>query len=68
MNENEVHIPADNCSNLGAMCDWLVANDIKDARITTKHSENAFGRALIYGFTFEFQTKEDAMAFKLRWL
>lgn len=68
MNENNVYIPIKICSDLGTMCDWIGENKIKEVEIVTNHSENAFGRALIFGFIFKFQTKEDAMAFKLRWL
>ena len=68
MNENKVYIPIKICSNLGMMCDWLGENGIREVIIKTNHSENAFGRALVFGFTFAFQAEEDAMAFKLRWL
>ena len=68
MNENKVYVPIDICSDLGMMCNWIGENKITEVGIATKHSGNAFGRALIYGFTFTFQNEEDAMAFKLRWL
>lgn len=46
---------------------WCEENDIAVLEYRSCHSENAFSRAMIYGFTFFFENEEDAVAFKLRW-
>lgn len=62
-----VFIPTESSSDLGAMMEWATEQQIKMIRANVKHSEHAFGRPIIYGFFFEFENIEDALAFKLRW-
>lgn len=54
--------------NITNALSWCKENNISIIRYWTLHSENTFGRGIIYGFRFSFMTKEDAVAFKLRWL
>jgi len=46
---------------------WCYENNIILVGHKMLHSENAFGRATIYGFDFFFKYEADAMALKLRW-
>jgi hypothetical protein len=46
---------------------WCVDNNILITRHKMLHSENTFGRGIIYGCNFYFTNNEDAAAFKLRW-
>ena len=64
----EVYIPIQSSSDLGAMMEWAEEQNIKIRKSMPRHSNNDFGRAMIYGFAFEFEALEDATAFKLRWL
>ena len=68
MTNIEVYIPLQSSSNLGAMMEWAKEQNIIIKKAIPRHSENAFGRGMIYGFAFEFETMEDATAFKLKWL
>ena len=68
MTKIEVYVPLQSCSDLGAMIEWAIEQGITIIRSKTRYSDNDFGRAMIYGFAFEFETMEDAAAFKLRWL
>jgi len=64
----EVYIPLPSSPGLAAMMEWAAEQDIIVNQAVARHSENAFGRPITYGFTFEFNVEEDATAFKLRWL
>lgn len=46
---------------------WCTENNILVLKYNVRHSENSFGRGMIYGFDFFFANMEDATAFKLRW-
>ena len=47
---------------------WCKENNITLNKYKPVHTENAFSRAIIIGFRFYFNNKEDAIAFKLRWI
>lgn len=64
----EVYIPIKSPSKVGEMMDWAEEEELELLHTKANHSEGAFGRAIIYGFTFVFDNEEDATAFKLRWL
>ena len=68
MEKIEVYIPLLSETNVGGMVEWTREEGIELIKISPRHSENAFSRAMIYGYAFEFETLEDAAAFKLRWL
>lgn len=64
----EVYIPVTSEGDVSAMCKWIKENDIECRKLTPRHTENMFGRGHTVGFTFYFESKEGATAFKLRWL
>ena len=68
MNLIEVYIPITSEANVSIMCEWIRENNVDCKSITPRHTENMFGRGHAVGFTFYFEAKEDAAAFKLRWL
>ena len=68
MKEIEVYIPLQSNANVNEMMEWLEDQSIKLIHASPRHSDNVFGRAMIYGYAFFFTTEEDATAFKLRWL
>lgn len=47
---------------------WCAESSIIISSYKVLHSENTFGRGIIYGFKISFITEEDAVAFKLRWI
>jgi len=67
MTEIIVYIPIDICSNLGLMMEWSTEQGIKIKSARARHSDNDFGRSMIYGYAFYFDDEDDAVAFKLRW-
>ena len=64
----EVYISLPSSGGLAEMMEWAADQDVIVKQAIPRHSENAFGRPITYGFTFEFDSEEDATAFKLRWL
>lgn len=64
----EVYIPVTSEGDVSVMCEWIKKNDIGCEKLTPRHTENMFGRGYTVGFTFYFESKGDATAFKLRWL
>lgn len=53
--------------DLEDMIEWAKEQNIIE-RLVIKNREGVFGRAMIHGFVFVFETEIDATAFKLRWL
>lgn len=68
MQKVEVYIPIKSSEKIGKMMDWAEEEEIGLLYTQPMHSESAFGRAIVYGFTFVFDNEEGATAFKLRWL
>ena len=62
----EVYVESDTFIIDNAL-EWCNENSLSILKYEQKHSENTFGRAIIYGFVFFFLNEEDATAFKLRW-
>ena len=69
-NESEyvVRIPVSSCSSPADMCDWTIEHGLECVQWQAMHTENAFGRGKVVGFSFVFTCEEDAAAFKLRWM